>query len=59
MMVLLFNASFKCNPITLQPEQTGRQGSIPSRAPELERHGEGREGRGGGAVSHILPKSMK
>ena len=30
-----------CNPLTLQSEQLGRQGSIPSRAPPLERHDKG------------------
>ena len=27
-----------CNPLTLQPEQAGVQGSIPGRASSLERH---------------------
>ena len=31
-----------CNPLTLQPEQSGGVGSRRSRAPPLERHDEGR-----------------
>ena len=30
-----------CNPLTLQPEQSGGQGSIAGRAPPLERHDKG------------------
>ena len=30
-----------CNPLTLQPEQSGGVGSNPRRAPPLERHDEG------------------
>ena len=30
-----------CSPVTLQPEQSGRLGSIPSRAQPLERHDKG------------------
>ena len=30
-----------CNPLTLQPEQSGGVGSSPSRAPPLERHDKG------------------
>ena len=30
-----------CNPLTLQPEQSGRVGSSPGRAPPLERHDKG------------------
>ena len=30
-----------CNPLTLQPEQSGGVGSSPGRAPPLERHDKG------------------
>ena len=30
-----------CNPLTLQPEQSGGVGSKPGRAPPLERHDKG------------------
>ena len=30
-----------CNPLTLQPEQSGGVGSSPSRAPPLDRHDKG------------------
>ena len=30
-----------CNPLTLQPEQSGGVGSSPGRAPSLERHDKG------------------
>ena len=30
-----------CNPLTLQPEQSGGQGSITGRVPPLERHDKG------------------
>ena len=30
-----------CNPLTFQPEQSGGVGSIPGRAPPLERHDKG------------------
>ena len=30
-----------CNPLTLQPEQSGGVGLIPGRAPPLERHDKG------------------
>ena len=30
-----------CNPLTLQPEQSGGVGSIPIRAPSLEHHDKG------------------
>ena len=59
MMLLLFKAVFKCNPINMQPKQSVGQGSIRSRDRELKRHDKEREAKGGGAVSHIWPKPMK
>ena len=34
-----------CNPLTLQPEQSGGVGSSPGRAPPLERHDKGSQTR--------------
>ena len=34
-----------CNPLTLQPEQSGEVGSIPGRTPPLERHDKGSRAR--------------
>ena len=34
-----------CNPLTLQPEPSGRVGSSPGRAPPLERHDKGSQTR--------------
>ena len=34
-----------CNPSTLQPEQSGRQDSIPGRVPPFERHDKGSQTR--------------
>ena len=34
-----------CNPLTLQPEQSGGVGSNPGRAPPLERHDKGSRNR--------------
>ena len=45
--IKLFSSNYEgvvapwCNPLTLQPEQSGGVGSSPGRAPPLERHDKG------------------